>query len=153
MYIVNSINTRPKFSSVLEVNDPSMPCENRNFPMNRFFYKPVDDRVQHRKKIPTTRHYFQAVKKSVIKYMQTENFFQSGQQQGCICIFFSTFRMEVVHCFKKEEKEDERTTTIFFSVSSLLSYNMFLVEGARRTQYSILLYYTSRQLISVLYNM
>ena len=92
IHIVNSINTRPKFSSVLEVNDPSMPCENRNFPMNRFFYKPVDDRVQHRKKIPTTRHYFQAVKKSVIKYMQTENIFQSGQQQGCICIFFSTFR-------------------------------------------------------------
>ena len=76
MYIVNSINTRPKFSSVLEVNDPSMPCENRNFPMNRFFYKPVDDRVQHRKGFPQgTILGSEKFAFSKVSHMQTNNIF------------------------------------------------------------------------------
>ena len=93
MYIVNSINTRPKFSSVLEVNDPSMPCENRNFPMNRFFYKPVDDRVQHRKGFPQgTILGSEKFAFSKVSHMQTNNIFSVRSVARLYLFFFSNFR-------------------------------------------------------------
>ena len=77
MYIVNSINTRPKFSSVLEVNDPSMPCENRNFPMNRFFTSLLMTGFNIEKRFPQQGAIIGSEKFafSKVSYMQTRNIF------------------------------------------------------------------------------